>query len=581
MARKRASIKGKGVDILFGEKAPSKKPDLEIEREVDIEELLGEEAGLAEPELNADLEKAFGEEVMAMEPVPPTPVTPAEELAPPEAPPSAPVTPMEEPAPPWAPPSVPATPVEEPAPPWAPPSVPATPMEEPAPPWAPPSVPATPVEEPGPPKAREVVSPPLEVPPSSEPRKVSVTLKVEEPSPPPAAPAPRVVEEAPPIPTRPPVTPEPTVEVPSPPEKPARRLEEAAYGPPPRVAEPALAEATPAAPPERPPVSPYDRPSPEIKPGGYLLEHPVAIGEEAGLPTGVVPREEQVEAKRAEEIPPQISQEVSERTVLNRLGEERQEALFKEIDTLVVKAAQVLSVDKGLDEALSLLREARDISIERPRQFDQAEYRVAKVRAMLERKQNISRWSLIYGYPVLLYEVVWFLLLLGSLLFDHSLAAFIANVTGGVSSDLGSLSMEHIFPLWNTMAWGGIGGVVGSLYSLYWHAAVEQDFDRQYVMWYIVQPIMGVILGGIVYLIIASGFISIQVLAAQASTVSEAAQSMANPAVKAFHSAVAVVAGFRQRFVFELLDKIVQVLTPKPKTKAEREAEETEKKKTS
>lgn len=246
-----------------------------------------------------------------------------------------------------------------------------------------------------------------------------------------------------------------------------------------------------------------------------------------------------------------------------------------------MEAAQILSVDKGLEEALNLLREARDITIERPRQFDQAEYRVAKVRAMLERRKISGRWSVVYGYPVLLYEVVWFLLLLGSLLFDHALAVFIANMTGMTFSNMASLSMEHIFPYWNTMAWGGIGGVVGSLYSLYWHAAQVQDFDRQYIMWYIVQPIMGVILGGIVYLIIAAGFISVQVLAAQAPTVSEAAQAMANPAVKSFHSVVACIAGFRQRFVFEMLDRVVQVLTPRPKTKAELEAEkEKEKEKT-
>jgi hypothetical protein len=277
MAKKRASIKGKGIDILFGETAAPEEPTLENEREVDIEELLGEEAELAEPELGTELEEAFGEEVMVMEPVPPTPVTPAGEP---------------------------------------------------------------------PPRAKEIVSPPLEVPPSSEPRKVSVTLKVEEPSPPPAAPAPRV-EEVPPTPTYPPVTPAPRVEAPPPPEMPPRRWEEAAYGPPPRVAEPAPAEAAPTAPSERPPVSIYDRPPPEIKPGGYLFEHPVALGEEAGLPTGVVPREERVEAERAEEIPPQISPEVSESTVLGRLGEERQQALFKDIDALDVKSAQILSVDKG------------------------------------------------------------------------------------------------------------------------------------------------------------------------------------------------------------------------------------------
>jgi len=343
--------------------------------------------------------------------------------------------------------------------------------------------------------------------------------------------------------------------------------------------EPTPAEAAPTAPPGRPPVSPYDRPPAEIEIGGYLFKRQVDVGEEAGLPPGVAPPKERVEAERAEEIPPQISPEVSESTVLSRLGRERQEALFKEIDALVMEAAQVLSVDtEGLEEALSMLREARDITIERPRQFDEAEYRVAKVRAMLERRKTSGRWSVIYGYPVLLYELVWLLLLLGSLLFDHSLAVYIANITGMNFSDLTvPLSMEHVFPLWNTMTWGGIGGVVGSLYSLYWHAAFVKDFDRQYVMNYIVQPVMGIILGGIMYLIIAAGFISVQVLTAQAPTVEQAAQAMATPAVRAFHSVVACIAGFRNRFVYELLDKIVQVLTPTPKTKVEREAEEAKK----
>ena len=493
---------------------------------MEIDKLLGEEAELAQPELDADLEKAFGEEVMAMEPVSPTPAVPA--------------------------------------------------------------------GEPAAPRAKEIVSPPLEVPPSSEPRKVSVTLKVEELAPPPAALAPGA--KGIPTPTYPLVSPPPRVEAPPPPTIPSRRWEEAAYrppspmpepppveaayGPPPRVPGPVPAEAAPAAPPGRPLVSPYDRSPPEIKPGGYLLEHPVALGEEAGLPTGIIPREARAEVEGPEEMPPQISREVSERTVLTRLGEERQQALVEKIDALVVEAAQILSIDKGLEQALSLLREARDISIETPRQFDEAEYRVARVRAMLERKKNSGRWSVAYGYPVLLYDLAWFLLLLGSLLFDHSLAVYVANMTGTTFADMASLSMEQIFPLWNTMAWGGIGGVVGSLYSLYWHAAVEQDFDKQYLMWYIVQPIMGVILGGIVYLVIAAGFISIQVLAAQAPTVGEAAQAMANPAVKAFHSVVACVAGFRQRFVYEMLDRVVQVITPQPKTKAELEAEKKKEKET-
>ncbi len=388
----------------------------------------------------------------------------------------------------------------------------------------------------------------------SEPKKVSVTLKVEEPPAPPA-------EEIVPSPTHPPVTPAPTVETP-PTEMPASMPEpasaEAAPGSPPRVAEPAPAEAVPTAPPGRPLVSSYDRPPAEIEPGGYLLKHPVAVGEEAGLPTGVVPREERIGAEWAEEIPPRISLRVDERTVLIRLGKERQQALIEKIDALFGEVVEKLSLDNSLEESLSLLREARAITIETPRLFDQAEYRVAKVSAILERRKTSGRWSVIYGYPVFLYNVICFLLLLGCLLFDHPLAVFIANVTGMTFSDLASLSLDHISPYWNTMVWGGIGGVMGSLYSLYWHMSVVKDFDNQYLMWYIVQPIMGFALGGIVYLIIAAGFVSIQMLTGQTASVSGTAQTMTGPIIRAFYSAVAVVAGFRQRFVFEMIDRIVQ-----------------------
>jgi hypothetical protein len=178
-----------------------------------------------------------------------------------------------------------------------------------------------------------------------------------------------------------------------------------------------------------------------------------------------------------------------------------------------------------------------------------------KVRAMLEWEQSTSRWSSIHGYLVLLYNVIWFLLFLGSLLFDHSLAVFIADITKTTFYDIASLSMDHIFPLWNTMAWGGIGGVVGSLYSL---TALEQDFDKQYLLRYMMQPIMGVILGGIAYLIIATVFISIQVLAGQAVDVSEPTHSLFNPAIKSFLSVVAFVAGFRQRSVYEMLDRLLR-----------------------
>ena len=49
------------------------------------------------------------------------------------------------------------------------------------------------------------------------------------------------------------------------------------------------------------------------------------------------------------------------------------------------------------------------------------------------------------------------------------------------------------------------------LYPLWWHISEQQDFDRHYLTWYLVQPLLGLVLGGIVFLLMAGGFLLLQV----------------------------------------------------------------------
>ena len=116
--------------------------------------------------------------------------------------------------------------------------------------------------------------------------------------------------------------------------------------------------------------------------------------------------------------------------------------------------------------------------------------------------------------------------------------------------------------------WGGVGGVVGAFYSLYWHVAQVRDFDKQYSMWYIVQPVMGMLLGALVHLLIGAGFLTMQ---AGASAEGQLVASF-------FRYAVACIAGFRQQFILEIIDRVIQVITPKPQEKesAEKETPEEE-----
>ncbi|MBO9361589.1 MAG: hypothetical protein J7452_05230 [Thermoflexus sp.] len=100
--------------------------------------------------------------------------------------------------------------------------------------------------------------------------------------------------------------------------------------------------------------------------------------------------------------------------------------------------------------------------------------------------------------------------------------------------------------------WGGLGGVCRIFYSLYWHVAIRRDFDRQCVMWYPVQPILGSRIGTIIFVIIPVGFFTIRGTPA--------------PANLLFAYLIAFISGFQQRFFLEPIERIVQTFTPNPRS---------------
>ena len=106
------------------------------------------------------------------------------------------------------------------------------------------------------------------------------------------------------------------------------------------------------------------------------------------------------------------------------------------------------------------------------------------------------------------------------------------------------------------MLWGGIGGVVGALYSLHWHVSELQDFDKQYSLWYVAQPLMGLILGGIIHLVIITGLLAL--VPVNGSSIEPATTAQWFPAL------VACLAGFRQKFTYELLDSVMKAFGRQP-----------------
>ncbi len=218
-----------------------------------------------------------------------------------------------------------------------------------------------------------------------------------------------------------------------------------------------------------------------------------------------------------------------------------QKALHQQIDELYRQVAtEFNSPPDKAERALTMLRESRQLLIESPEEYVTAEFRTAQVRVMLDRMRESRKQSTYYGPRILGYQAGWLLLLLLGLIFAGPLTTLIigpGRVTGP--------ALLNVYPIINTMIWGGIGGIVGALYTLWWHISREQDFDRNYLMWYMVQPLMGLVLGGIVFLIMAG------LTDATASTGARLLPYLA-----------AVLAGFRQNFIYEQFDRLIALFSP-------------------
>ncbi len=257
------------------------------------------------------------------------------------------------------------------------------------------------------------------------------------------------------------------------------------------------------------------------------------------------------ELKTGDEVTRTISDD-AKRRVLESLTEEQKKALSARIDDLYRQVTKTLSGKQDIAElGMGELREARRILLEEPEKYVDAEYKVYWVEGLIRRAENSRKTSSKYGIRLFLYELA-FLVLYGGLFLTLMLAPgylqWLVNSFFGTTAS--SSSIVQYSDLWAAFLWGGIGGVVGAWYHLWWHVSQLQDFDPQYTMWYLVQPLMGSILGALVYLTLQAGLLAMSVPASAAGV------------IHALPLLLAGMAGFRQNFVYGLIDKLIQTFTP-------------------
>jgi hypothetical protein len=150
----------------------------------------------------------------------------------------------------------------------------------------------------------------------------------------------------------------------------------------------------------------------------------------------------------------------------------------------------------------------------------------------------ITAWGLLWGAAF-----ITLLILLNHTWFQDLLAPS----TGSALSVDGEIFLR-------SMIWGGIGGVVAVLYSLFKHVG-RRDFDSQYNLSYVGKPFLGLVLGATVYMIFQL-MMTLGILPAGLQTGSGTSITVTPWIIYP----LAWAGGFKENRIFDLVDRVIKRL---------------------
>ena len=167
-------------------------------------------------------------------------------------------------------------------------------------------------------------------------------------------------------------------------------------------------------------------------------------------------------------------------------------SMWLDIDAVEKEIVSTPGISRKLaEQLLDRLAEARNKLMSDRGLYEEAVRQLAEVKYRLNRNKRASwdqqpRAMLVYLLALIVLAVIGFIsttplsLVVGPRI---AIQGFIFDV------------------VWQSILWGGMGGVTGALYGLWKHVAAEEDYDPQFALWYYTNPIMGVVLGAFVYVL--------------------------------------------------------------------------------
>jgi hypothetical protein len=217
------------------------------------------------------------------------------------------------------------------------------------------------------------------------------------------------------------------------------------------------------------------------------------------------------------------------------------DTLNREIADLHEEIRALLPVGHDQAErAQHLLDKAHTIAESDPERSAEVEYYMQQVRTIVERTRQSRKWSDLYRSRLRIYLLAWALLsamtLTALLLSQFQIEAIVAGATGAARDAFVMLNFAG--GLGSMMA-GALGGALGALMNMGKHARTQYGFfDRKYGLRGLMLPIIGAIVGALIYTVFGIVYFFAGV------NPSLSAVAMAVPALLAF------IFGFSQESIY-------------------------------
>ena len=253
------------------------------------------------------------------------------------------------------------------------------------------------------------------------------------------------------------------------------------------------------------------------------------------------------------QLPDRVLSEEERTQILAWLGEEWIQTLESSIDESYDQVRDEVGTNKNITtECYNKLLQARDIVLRRDvAQIAQAEYYVEEVRTRLKRAADSEKAAKRHQWWILIWGLFWFVAFMALQFLINESWFWDTVAPTGVSNLV--VDMEVFL---TTMIWGGIGGVVAILYSLFKHVG-QRDFDPHYKLSYLGKPFLGVILGATTYMIFNLVLRTLGILPAGL----EAAEGFADTAFTVAPGVLYLIAwasGFKENTIFELVERTMK-----------------------